>query len=163
MKLTWMFTLRAWAAIAAAAGLAWTAVNFSRAGSAARLLEDKAATVSVLHALRQKQAEIDAAFAALAALSNAPPALEGIAAGAMPGIAVEIREMDGRALERGLAAQRFELKAAGADLSTVPSFLKASETQMPPWRLIECSLAAAPGRDGFGTVRLVMETVAPAR
>lgn len=148
------------AAALIAVGLIWTAFNLMRAGAFFEKMRNKQEAIVKLQEIKQRNDLINDAFAVLAAVSNAAPSLSALASTAITGTVAEIREIDARPLGRGLNVKRAEIKFNEIGLNSIADFLRATETQRPPWRLTECVILSSPKYDGCGTATLTMETVA---
>lgn len=146
-----------------AIGLAWTAVNIARFGDAERILRNKIDATRELRGIKQKQDLLESAFISIAAVSNAALPLSILASSAVTGQVAEIRELDSLVLDRGLAAKRTEVKFSEVSLNSIGGFLRAAETQRPPWRMAECVISASPGANGVGSAAIIMETIVPQR
>jgi len=159
MKLKTESVFRLSAAALVAAGIIWTAVNLLRADSFFQLLRSKQESIVKLREIKQQNDLIEASFVALAAVSNTVPPLSALASATVTGAVAEIRELDSRALGRGWNVKRMEIKFNEVNLNAIADFLRASETQRPPWRLAECVMVSSPKADGIGSATLTMETV----
>lgn len=142
------------------AGILWTIINILRADGFTQRMRNKLDTIKELHEIKQKQDFLEASLATLAAISNTAPSLSALASAAVTGSVAEIRELDSRALGRGWSAKRAEIKFNEVSLNSIAAFLRAAETQRPPWRLAECVITGSRKADGCGSVTLTMETVA---
>jgi hypothetical protein len=159
MKLKRESILKTCVVLLVAVGVCWTAFNIMRAAEFKAKIRGKLDTISNLQKLKQQNNRIEAAFVLLAAVSNNPATLSVLVSAAVPGQIPAIRELESKPLKHDLKAKKFEVVFTEIRLDLISSFLKAAETQCPPWRLVECVITASQKADGFGTATLIMETV----
>lgn len=160
MKLKPELILRLSAALAVILGLGWTAGNLWQAGRYQTKKKAKHAALVQLQEMKRQNDALAAALVALAAVTNSAPDLAALAARTVPGAAPAIREIETRALERGWQAKKTEVIFREVNLNLIADFLRAAETQRPPWRLAECVITSSAKSDGCGNATLTLETVA---
>ena len=160
MKFKNEFIFRYGIVLILAAGLFWTVINILGADDLRQRMRGKLETVKQLRELKEKQDLIEASFNTLAALpSNTAPSLSTLASSTVTGTVAEIRYLDARALGQGWNARRAEINFPEVNLILIADFLRAAETQRPPWRLAECVITSSQKADGIGSAGLTMEMV----
>lgn len=160
MKINVFHCLYITAALALAVGVSLTVISVRQAASLSQRLRSRIATVAELQAMKRTQDRYQAAVRVFEALSNAAPvSLAGLAAASVTNATPDIREIETKALDRGWILTRSEVIFNDINLDQLPAFLRAAESQRPPWRLAECTLTASTRADGFGRVVLILKVV----
>lgn len=141
-------------------GAVWTAFTLSRAPVETRRLTDRQDALKALHALERERNRQQGAILAFEDLEDESPAsLVELAATHLSGVVIEMRTRTTVELPNGWNVRRVELVSADAPLEKVAAFLTACESGRPPWRLIDCEIAASRTDGGYGRVVLGLEAL----
>lgn len=121
-------------------------------------IRNKIETLNKLLVMKQAHDRHQAAWHAFEGLSNATPvSLVSMGRAIVTNVTPEVRERESRNLMPGWTLWQMEVVFNEVNLSQIPNFLQAAEMQLPPWRLVECTLASSRQADGLGRVVLIME------
>jgi hypothetical protein len=140
------------------AGLFWTVHTL--AATPGRLLQiyRKAGLITELRARQAGLTTAENAVAAFEQIAGKRPAnLRELAKATLPGIAADIRPRETRSAVTGWSVRSADVLFGDIPLARLAAFLRAAEAQRPPWRLVECQIAAADR--GTGRVSLVLEAL----
>lgn len=113
--------------------------------------------------LRDREDRAGLGAAALAAyerltVKQAVP-IEGVLSNSVPDQRYQLRQIGAESVEGGWTARRVEISFADADLAEVGEFLTMAESNMPPWRLVECSIDGLGEAGGRGSAVLLLEVI----
>jgi hypothetical protein len=134
-------------------GLALTVHSVRATPGALRQVKRKQADTE---ALRQLRAGVDRQQAAVRLCEEAGAARDlGAPAAARGG---QVRPRNDRALIEGWSVKSVEVSFADVALADAAAFMAEAENGAPPWRVVECRIAAS-GPPGRGRVGMVMETI----
>lgn len=160
MKINPLHILYGSAALALIAGISLTVASLRQAALLAQSLRGRVAVAAELQAIQRTKDRYAAAVRRFSALSNTVPvSLSGLAAAAVPSATPDIREIESKPLDQGWILTRSEVIFNDLNLAQLPVFVRAAESQRPPWRLAECSITASTQADGFGRVVLILEAI----
>lgn len=154
-------TLYRWIAAAlAAAGVVATLLSVRALPADAGRLEQKVSDLGRLQALRDARSENGGAVQRYEQLpSKQAVPLDDLAGRILPGSRPSVRTRDYAAAGAGWVAHSVEVSFENARLADAARFAEEAENSRPPWRLLECSIAASGPAPGYGRVSMVMEAL----
>ncbi|MBN1268706.1 MAG: hypothetical protein JXB04_03895 [Kiritimatiellae bacterium] len=146
------------AGIVLLAGLALTVQSVRGTPAAIHRIERKLADLQELTNLRLAASGAEEALRALDARSARElPALGDILRDTLPGVTAEIRQAEAAPARAGWVVRRADVVFSNVALEGIGQFLYNAETHEPPWRLVECHIAASSQAGTGGRLTLVME------
>jgi len=147
------------AALSVAVGILMTLATVRRIPGHTERLRRKISDTENLAALANDAARAEAKVDAFEQLPvHSPTPLSSILTNVFPaGMTAEIREMDSGPAKEGWQRQKFEVAFGEAPMDGVLRFVAAAENSRPPWLLVRCDLASAPGNTGSGRAVLWFE------
>ena len=123
-------------------------------------IRDKNESIVALKRLRADRLISPEALRALESLStHEPPDLGAMAAKLLPRIPIEIQEQTPLTVGAGWMLRQAHVTAENVLLSGISTFIGELESERPPWRVRECSIAANPAEPGSGRVSLRLEAL----
>jgi len=123
-------------------------------------IRDKNESIVALKRLRVDRLISPEALRALEALSTHEPAdLHAMAAKFLPRNPIEIQEQTPLTVSSGWMLRQAHVTAENVLLSGISTFIGKLESERPPWRVRECSIAANPAEPGSGQVSLRLEAL----